>query len=164
MSNPTDTRSFHIGDILSITTEVLVSPRHIDGVYDILQWMTGEPVWTHQLPRVAEECAPSLRQQFPDLAAVVVPDGLNSEEKVLSWLAGIVQQHGETRQVVPLPKEDHTSIDPLTEMRMNHPHVQVIPAVALDGLAGIGEAAARTAEALKRACEALRDGQEGSQA
>jgi hypothetical protein len=36
--------------------------------------------------------------------------------------------------------------------------------VTLDGLSDLGEAAARTAEALKRACEALRDGEEGSQA
>lgn len=36
------TRDFELGDILSITTGALVSRRHIDGVYDILNWMTGD--------------------------------------------------------------------------------------------------------------------------
>ncbi len=31
-------RDFDLGDIPSITTGALVSPRHIDGVYDILDY------------------------------------------------------------------------------------------------------------------------------
>jgi hypothetical protein len=38
----TTTRAFHLGDILSVTTGCLVSPRGIAGVCDILNWMTGE--------------------------------------------------------------------------------------------------------------------------
>ena len=30
------TRYFHIGDVLTITTGCLLSPRHMEGVYDIL--------------------------------------------------------------------------------------------------------------------------------
>ncbi|MFE7744461.1 hypothetical protein [Nocardia sp. NPDC057455] len=127
-----NTKQFHIGDILSVTTGVLVSPRHIGGVYDILQWMTGDVLWTHQLPRACEECAPALGEQFPELAAVEVPEGLNSEDEVLDWLAGLAQQHGETRQVAPLPKEDHTSIDPITELRMMRPDMQIVPVIADD--------------------------------
>jgi hypothetical protein len=164
LNKTTDTRSFHIGDILSVTSGRLVSPRHIDGVSDLLGWMTGEKPMTHQLPRLSDECEPALREQFPDLAAVDVPKGLDSEEKVLFWLGGLEGEYGTRREVAPLTPQEHTSIDPLVEMRMNHPHVRVLPAVTLDGLSDLGEAAARTAEALKRACEALRDGEEGSQA
>lgn len=53
-------REFHIGDILSITTERLVSPRLIEGVYDILNYMTGDNLMTHQLPRASRHCAPYL--------------------------------------------------------------------------------------------------------
>lgn len=46
------TKTFHLGDILTITTGRLVSPRHMEGVYDILNWMTGEDLLvTHQIPR-----------------------------------------------------------------------------------------------------------------
>ena len=32
-----ETKDFHLGDVLSITTGCLVSPRHMGGVYDILR-------------------------------------------------------------------------------------------------------------------------------
>ncbi|WP_159840184.1 DUF7736 domain-containing protein [Nocardia sp. CY41] len=164
MTNATETRSFHIGDILSVTSGKLVSPRHVDGIYDLLGWMTGEKPMTHQLPRLSRECAPSLCEQFPDLAALEVPKGLNSEEKVLFWLGAQEPEYGTRREVAPLRPGEHTSIDPITEMRMNHPHVQILPAVSLDGMSDIREAAARTAEALKRVIESARDDEEGSQA
>lgn len=60
---------FHISDILSITTGRLVSNRHIEGVYDILNFLTGDNLFTHQLPRASRECEPWLRTQFPQLFA-----------------------------------------------------------------------------------------------
>jgi hypothetical protein len=112
--------------ILTVTTGRLVSRRHVDGIYDILNFMTGDNLFTHQLPRGMDECAPSLRVQFPDLAAVEVPEGVNSEETVYAWLDGQVAIHGETREVVPLRAEEHTYIDPITEIRKMAPHAEVI--------------------------------------
>jgi hypothetical protein len=63
-------RQFHISDILSITTGYLVSNRKMDGVYDILNFMTGEMLFTHQLPRAADECTPHLLRQYPILGSV----------------------------------------------------------------------------------------------
>jgi hypothetical protein len=122
----TDTKDFHIGDILSITDGHLVSPRHIDGVYDILGWMTGDQLWTHQLPRASRECEPSLREQHPDLAAVVFPDGLEGEQPVMAWLAEQVAMFGATRPVRKLAAVDHTPIDPITEIKMMRPDAEVI--------------------------------------
>jgi hypothetical protein len=158
MTKTTQTRSFHIGDILSITSGKLVSPRHVEGIYDLLGWMTDEKPMTHQLPRLSEECAPALREQFPDLAAVDVPKGLNSEEKVLFWLGSLEAEYGTRREVAPLPPQDHTSIDPLVEMRMNYPHVRILPAVTpADGLTDIGEAAWCLADRLRRLVDETKD-------
>lgn len=118
-------RSFHLGDILSITTGRLVSPHHIDGVYDILNWMTGDNLFTHQLPRASDECAPSLRAQHPDLADMEVPE-FGGEAEVITWLAVQVERFGETREVAPLAAEDHTRIDPFDELRAMKPDVQII--------------------------------------
>lgn len=57
MNNP---REFHLGDVLSITTGRLVSPSVMDGMYAICEHLAGEAVWTHQLPRVADEAKPAL--------------------------------------------------------------------------------------------------------
>jgi hypothetical protein len=135
------TKEFHLGDILSITTERLVSPRRIGGVYDILNWMTGENLMTHQLPRASRECGGPLLAQHPDLAAVPVPDqfgdgsGESARLAVETWLAEQVAVYGETREVTPLHPDDHTHIDPLTEIAIVAPHMQVIP-VILPGEAG----------------------------
>jgi hypothetical protein len=126
-------RSFHLGDILSLTTGRLVSPRHMDGVHDLCSFMAGEPVWTHQLPRVARECEPALLAQHPDLADIEVPDfpaGSGAAGAVDRWLSDQVARFGEWREVLPLKPDDHTSIDSLAELAMNHPGTKVI-AVAL---------------------------------
>ena len=132
------TKPFHLGDILSVTTERLVSPRHIGGVYDILNWMTGDNLFTHQLPRACGECKGPLLAQHPDLAAIVPPetfgDGTkdSAEEAVNRWLAEQVAIYGETREVAPLAAEDHTAIDPLAELRMMKPDAEIIAVVVPD--------------------------------
>lgn len=127
----TDSREFHIGDIISVTDGHTVSPRHIGGVYDILGWMTGESLMTHQLPRASDECLPSLAAQHPDIAAIKFPERDDwTAESVAEWLAGEVAVHGETRPVRPLAPEDHTAIDPITELRMMRPDD---PIIVVDG-------------------------------
>jgi hypothetical protein len=131
MSTTDQTRDFHIGDIISAMSGKLVSPRHIDGVYDVLNYMTGDSLFTHQLPRASSECEPHLRAQHPDLAAIAFPDwsGLtpdNAQATVMAWLDEQVAVFGETRPVRPLPAEDHTSIDPITELKMMRPDALVV--------------------------------------
>ncbi len=121
-------RDFALGDVLSVLTGVLVSRRHMDGVHDLLTYMAGEPVWTHQLPRIAEEAAPEICRQHPDLADIRVPAGMTAEQ-TLAWLAEQEARYGAHRRLTPLPEADHTSIDPLTEMAMMAPHVPVLPVV-----------------------------------
>jgi len=108
------TRPFHIGDILSVTTGCLLSPRRMDGVRDILNFMSGESLMTHQLGRVADECTPFLLEQHPQLALVntddVAPE--NARQRLAEW----VKQFGETLSVTPLTKDQHERIDPISEM------------------------------------------------
>lgn len=122
-----ETRDFHLGDILTITTGLLVTPNGMGGVYSILNWMTGDNLYTHQLPRAGEECQGPLLKQHPDLADVDVPDEFESKEHVFAWLAEQVARFGETRPVAPLDPADHTRIDPIDEFRMIAPGVPVIP-------------------------------------
>lgn len=121
----TETKTFHIGDILSITTGALVSPRHIGGVYDILGWLVDESLFTHQLPRVARECEGFLAETFPDLPTEA-PDFHESEAEVFAWLDRMVTEHGETRDVPRLPKIDHTPINFLTELKLMRPDAEVL--------------------------------------
>ena len=120
----TETKTFHVGDILSITTGCIVSPRHMDGIYDILGWMVNESLMTHQLPRVSRECEAFLRETFPDLPTTT-PE-FDGPESVFAWLASVEAEHGETREVPRLPRIDHTPIDPITELKLMLPNVPII--------------------------------------
>lgn len=123
------TRDFPIGAVITITDGRMVCP--IGEVYGILDWMTGESLMTHQLPRASRECEPFLRAQHPDLAEVRVPDGTDSWEKAEAFLEPLRARFGATVPVAPLPVEEHTSIDPIAELRMMRPDAQIL-AVEVD--------------------------------
>lgn len=110
MNNP---REFHLGDVLSITTGRLVSPSVMDGMYAICEHLAGEAVWTHQLPRVADEAKPVLLSFYPELADIDY-SGI-TQDNWREWLAEQVERYGETRAVPQLSVDEHESIDPLSE-------------------------------------------------
>lgn len=126
----TETKQFHIGDVLSITSDKLVSPEHIDGVYNILGWMVGEDLMTHQLSRVSRECEPFLREQHPELSAVDVPDTINSKESALAFFETLYPRFGQYVAVAKIADVDHTTIAPISEIKMIRPD---LPIITLDG-------------------------------
>lgn len=126
-------KDFHISDIISVTTGRLVSSRHIEGIYDILNFMTEDNLFTHQLPRAMKDCEPSLRRQFPQL----FPDqpvmskclqeldnqreGINGKDltkAINEWVECVRITFGlpEHLQVEPLHTGEHQEIDPIQEL------------------------------------------------
>jgi hypothetical protein len=113
----TETRTFPLGVILTVTTEQLVAP--FADLHEFLEYMAGEPVWTHQLPRVNDEAKPVILAQHPQLATVRIPDDFGSDpESAIVWLAEQVKHFGEALEIRPLAVSDHRSIDPISELRM----------------------------------------------
>ncbi len=109
-------KDFHIGDIISAATGVLVSPRHIDGVYDILGFMTGESLFTHQLPRVGREAESVLLRQHPELAAAFEETKQVTRENWKEMLDGWVARYGEMLPVEPFTVDEHEYREPISEL------------------------------------------------
>lgn len=107
-------KDFHISDILTVTTGKLVSSRHMAGIYDVLEWMTGGPVWTHQIPRIGREAKPVLLAAHPQLAEAdcegVTPENIN--DRIVGWVA----QFGETLPVPRMGADQHERVDPISEL------------------------------------------------
>lgn len=119
----TKTKRFTTGQILSAMHGRLLC--EIGELYEILNWMTGESLMTHQLPRASREAEPSLREQFPDLAALdVYEPEISNEADVVAYLASLPGDS--ERDVAPLAPEDHTVIDPLAEIKMMRPDMPIL--------------------------------------
>lgn len=107
-------KQFHIGDVLSITTGCLVSPRFMDGIYDILNFMTGDCLSTHQLPRASDKCKLNLLKQHPQLKDVDVSE--LTPENWLEWLNQQVARFGENLTIRPISQKQHEYCNPIKEM------------------------------------------------
>ena len=125
---------FHISDVLSVTTERLVSSRHMDGIYEILNFLTGDNLFTHQLPRAMDECRPWLRSTFPNLMkdSPGMPERLADLDRrinatqqdrehiamaIRDWIEDlrIAMKLPERLPVYELGADMHTRVDPIQE-------------------------------------------------
>ncbi|MFJ8348945.1 hypothetical protein ACIQ9J_21805 [Streptomyces sp. NPDC094153] len=109
-----DSRLFPLADVLTVTTGRLLSHRHMDGVYGILNYMTGESLFTHQLPRAADVCGPALLAQHPQLQGVAPPEGIDVAD-LKEWLASTEREYGEELPVAPLAAGTWETRDPIEE-------------------------------------------------
>jgi hypothetical protein len=109
-----ETKRFHIGDVLSAYSGFLVSNRHMAGVYDTLNFLTGDNLYTHALPRAMDECHGWLERMHPILKEIDC-SGLNPQT-LPAWLDGIVAKYGETLELRPLPDEGHEFREPTEEL------------------------------------------------
>jgi len=109
-----ETKEYHLSDIVSITTGRPVSNRHIEGVYDILNFMTGDNLFTHQLGRASKECGPVILEQHPQLKKI------NSDEcstdNWQEWINGLVEKYGEWLPIAPVGEGQHMKINPVAEL------------------------------------------------
>ena len=126
-------RTFHIGDLLSITDGRLVSPNHIGGVYEICDYALGQEHMTHQLPRAARTLKPWLLEQHPWLADVKfeldIPSGTTKEDAqriVGECMAALAAQYGEFHDVEPMPFGAYVGREPIAELREMAPHAEII--------------------------------------
>lgn len=125
-------RMFHLGDILSITTGKLVSPRLMDGIYDILNYMTGDDLYTHALPRAADECKPYLLMEMPFLKDISA--GVVGRDNWQAWLDKQVELYGEQHAVRPIHHEDHEVLSPFEELDRMGVSADKVLSVDLDEL------------------------------
>lgn len=112
MSN--ETREFELGAVITATTGRMVARDGFGAVHKLFEYISGGPVWTHQLPRLFDECKPGLEEQFPWMCDIVFPDnihGTNWEQ----WLDEQVTIHGATLRVKPIDPSQYYVINPIQE-------------------------------------------------
>jgi hypothetical protein len=112
------TRSFHIGHVVTVTTGRMITQDGVDGIYDILNFMTDDNLFTHVLPRAGKVCGPYLLGQFPQLQGVEASapaEGAPASDW-FAWRDALAAEHGEFFDVEPLPAGVWDSQDPIAEL------------------------------------------------
>lgn len=121
------TKEFASCDVLSVVTGRLVGK--MDGVYEVLNWMTGESLFTHQLPRVVGEAKPVLVAAHPTLKLAINEAEQVNTENWNEWLQTWQDRYGPILSVPKFDAADHERIDPMSELAEKvHPD-KIIPVV-----------------------------------
>ncbi len=108
-----NTKLIPTGAVLTLATGIVMVDKFA-GVHEAYEWVMGHPVWTHEMPRFAEEARDRIIAQYPDM-----PVRVDSS----TWrdvLADAIVRYGET---VMIEKGNATrTIDPVSSLvRMIRP-------------------------------------------
>lgn len=114
MRDATETKEFATCDVLSTITGKLIGK--IDGVYEVLNWMTGESVYTHQLPRISREAVPVIVAKHPALKQAVDEAERITRENWQQWRRTWEDRYGPTIAVPKFTADTHERIDPMSEL------------------------------------------------
>ena len=107
-------KNIDLGVILSITTHRLYG--ELDDYYEALRYLTGDPIWSHQIGRVCEQVKPYILSLYPQLEGVGSNEKFNSEEEVFAFVKSQKDVFGDSLPLSPMPKSDgYSYVDPIEE-------------------------------------------------
>ena len=122
MQTETEYKAFGLGALLSVTTGRLLC--EIGDLYEILNHLTGDNLFTHVLPRAMRFAAPRLAIVFPELEKAVTEDMLDGLCMVLKESQTPMDDIKKWLLALPLPQEVNVpsyvnswlSLDPIAEL------------------------------------------------
>lgn len=107
-------KEFATRDVLSTITGRLMGD--IGGVYEVLNYMTGEDVFTHQLPRISREATPVVIAAHPQLQQAIDEAEQVNQENYQHWRQTWEDRYGPTIAVPKFTEATHERIDPMSEL------------------------------------------------
>lgn len=98
-------------------------------VHEFCEFMAGEPVWTHQLPRVGREAQAAFLRQHPDKRwAIDLCDTVN-KDNYQAVADRLIDEIGPMIAVHSMGDEEHERIDPVSELAEQVHPSKIIPVV-----------------------------------
>lgn len=109
-----NSKQFDLGAILNITTGILFTS--IDDVYEVLNYLTGDSIFIHQIPRVMDAAKPYVLSLHPELEGVGVGVAINSFEDAKAFVNEQKKIYGNKLSLTPMSKTDgYSHVDPIEE-------------------------------------------------
>jgi hypothetical protein len=106
-------RDFDLGDILSVTTDTVVSPRGFKGIHELVEFICGQEVHVHQMSKIVEVCQIHILHMHPALRGV---DASTVNEKTWpTWMEAQKQRFGSVLPIEPLRANHGLVGNPIAE-------------------------------------------------
>lgn len=125
-----ETKAFPTAAVLSTITGRLLCD--IGGIYEVLNWMTGESVYTHQLPRIGREAEPVILAAHPQLRDAIGEAEHVTPENWQEWRDRWLLRYGPEIAVPKMTAAEHKAIDPISELQAMAPNATAAIAVVID--------------------------------
>lgn len=109
-----NSKQFDLGAILNITTGILFTS--MDDVYEVLNYLTGDSIFIHQIPRVMDAAKPYVLSLHPELEGVGAGVAINSFEDAKAFVDEQKKIYGNKLSLTPMSKTDgYSHVDPIEE-------------------------------------------------
>jgi hypothetical protein len=103
-------RTFKLEEVLSAIRGTLLC--EIGKVYEVLNFLTGVSIYTHQIPRAGRECQVAVFEQVPFLQEINI-EGINPD----NWKERLTEIKAKYPNEIELsPVSTYSPIDPIEEM------------------------------------------------
>lgn len=107
-------KEFDLGVILNITTMRLFT--NMEDVYEILNYLTGDNIYTHQIPRVMSIAKTYILSLYPELTGVGNTVEINSFDDAKVFINEQKKVFGNKLSLSPMEKTDgYSYVDPIKE-------------------------------------------------
>ena len=114
MENQEMQRDFDLGAVLNITTSRLFTS--MDDVSEVLNYLTGDSIYTHQIPRVMDAAKPYVLSLHPELKGVGDDVEIHSFEDAKAFVDEQKKVFGDKLPLKPMSKTDgYSYVDPIEE-------------------------------------------------
>lgn len=107
-------QKFKLGAVLSVTTGYLLC--EIGELYEILNFLTKENLYTHQLPRAAEYAKVHIAIAYPGIEDTQVPKNLKTIEQVAQYLKDLLKDNFYQEEYELEPMENFPAKGPIEEL------------------------------------------------
>ena len=109
-----DSKEFDLGVILTLTSERIFTD--ISNVYDVLRYLTGDDIYSHQLSRVLNIAQKYALSLYPELKGVGNDVIINNHEDYLSFMQEQKKIFGDKLSLSPMPESfGYKYVDPIEE-------------------------------------------------
>ena len=112
--NKNNERTFDLGTVLTVTSGRVFTS--IDNFYDILNYLSNDKIYTHQIPRVITIAKSYVLERYPQLDGVGKDVVINNKQDVETFIGEQKSIYGDSFVLSPMTGEIYQHIDPIDEL------------------------------------------------